>query len=183
MKLEKYNCFVIPRSYFSQRQSTAALSEIEPNSKLPFLLILLMDFVRSRSLMPVLLITLSWHSVTVLHQQFYVFILSDATSKHERLINRWCHNINTRSTLCSAETFCIFITLCSEVFVWFRGKEGLHCWGVMQSCFCPQRPWQIPTARSRTLISQTYLRWTQKLSRRRSLHIDGRSVIISMFIF
>lgn len=48
----------------------------------------------------------------------------------------------------------------------------------MQPCFCPQRPLQTLTAKNQTLISQMYLRWTQKLSRRRSSRIDDRFVII-----
>lgn len=70
-----------------------------------------------------------------------------------------------------------------EVLVWFRWKDACYCWGVMQTCLCLQRPWQTPTARSQTPISQMCLRWTQKLSRRRSSHIDDRLVIGSVFTF
>lgn len=54
-----------------------------------------MDLVSSRPYLPVLLIALSWHGFTALHQHFYTFVLSGVTVKHDCLINRRCHGIIT----------------------------------------------------------------------------------------
>lgn len=103
-------------------------------------------------------------------------------NQHSYLINRSCHNIITQSTPTTTETGCrFFLAMFCEVLVWFRWKDARYCRGVMQTCLCLQRPWQTPTVRSQTLISQMCLRWTQKLSRRRSSHIDDRLVIRSVF--